>query len=85
VQLSEVIRRVQAYLERVEAGEVKNNDKRVDLYRRLLRAHESRESVKVHEAVTALINFERRNPVGGIFRTANELAQAAFTSVRDAT
>jgi hypothetical protein len=78
----EVIHRVQAYLERVETGEVGKNDKRVDLYRRLLRAHEARESVKVQEAMTAMINFERRNPIGGIFRSANELAQAAFTSVR---
>jgi hypothetical protein len=85
VQLSEVIHRVQAYLERVEAGEVGKNEKRVDLYRRLLRAHEARESVKVHEAMTAMINFERRNPIGGIFRTTNELAQAGFISVRDAT
>jgi hypothetical protein len=35
--------------------------------------------------MTALINFERRNPIGGIFRTANELAQAGIISVRDAT
>jgi hypothetical protein len=85
MQLGEVIRRVQAYLERVETGEVGKNDKRVDLYRHLLRAHELRESVKVQEAMTAMINFERRNPIGGIFRTANELAQAGFISVRDAS
>jgi hypothetical protein len=82
MQLSEVVYRVQEYLDRVEAGEVGKNDKRVDLYRRLLRAHEGRESVKVQEAMTAMINFERRNPIGGIFRSANELAQAEFNSMR---
>jgi hypothetical protein len=85
MQLGEVIRRIQEHLERVEAGEVGKNDKRIDLYRHLVMAHESRESVKVQEAMTAMINFERRNPVGGIFRSANELAQAGFMSVRDAT